>query len=206
MSTADTHDQNHLGGRLPLLSNHELSEDQLSLQRQIFASRVATAVQSEYLAALPDGRLIGPFNAMMHAPGIAEAMLSWAHAISVSLDSAAIEPVVRETVILTVAACRHSRYALYAHTRAARHAGLSEEAVNSLTDNRPPNDLPPSATVAHRLARALTESAAVDDVTYAEAVNTFGVKQVVALVSLLGQYLATCAILACFDVPAPTAP
>lgn len=206
MSSADTCEQNHLGGRLPLLSNHELSEDQLSLHRQVLDSCVAAATRSRYLAALPDGRLIGPFNAMLRAPGIGEAMLSWTRAISVSLDSAAIDPVVRETVILTVAASRQSSYALYAHTRAARHAGLSEEAVNALTDGRPPSDLPPAATVAHRLARALTGSAAVDDATYTEAVSTFGVTQVVALVSLVGQYLTTCAILSCFDVPAPTVP
>lgn len=203
MSTTDSRRKRSLGGRLPLLTAEEMSEEQRSLHDQIVTLRGGAAAQSGYVAALPDGRLIGPFNAMMRAPEIARGMLSWAGAISATLESAAIAPLVRETVILTVAAHRHSTYALYAHSRSARRAGLSEDAVDALVERRPPDDLPPAAGVAHRLARVLTEGTGPDDETYAEAVTTFGIPQVVALVSLIGQYLTTCAVLACFDVGAP---
>ncbi|HET9127647.1 MAG TPA: hypothetical protein VFN73_06165 [Propionibacteriaceae bacterium] len=206
MSTADAATQGLPGGRLPLLADEDLDEEQRRLRRRIADSRGAAAERSGYVAALPDGRLIGPFNAMLHSPAVATGMLSWAQTIDGALDAGGMAPVVRETVILTVAAHRSGAYAVYAHSSAARRAGLGAEAVTALAARRAPADLPPAAAVAHRLARVLAEGGAVDDATYAEAVATFGIPLLVTLVSLVGQYLTTCAVLACFDVPAPEDP
>ncbi len=206
MGTAEAGTQDRLGGRLPLLTDGDLDDEQRRLRRRISDSRGVASGRSGYLAALSDGRLIGPFNALMHSPAVATGMLSWAQALGGALDAGGVEGVVRETVILTVAASRRATYAVYAHSRAARGAGLSTEAVSALIARRTPADLPPAAAVAHRLARALAEGVAVDEATYAEAVATFGVPQLVNLVSLVGQYLTTCAVLACFDVPAPEHP
>ncbi|HET9128798.1 MAG TPA: carboxymuconolactone decarboxylase family protein [Propionibacteriaceae bacterium] len=206
MSTEDTNRQEQLGGRLALLSSGEMSEDQRRLHDRVLAGRGAAAARSGYVAALPDGRLIGPFNALLHAPDIAEHMLAWAASIAGALESAGTDPVLRETVILTVAARRQAAYALYAHTQAARRAGLSDRAVTAIVEGRTPDDLPPEALTAHRLARALADGTPVDDATYTEGTSRFGVAQLVGLVSLVGQYLTTCAVLACFDVPAPQQP
>src|SRR3954471_21441167 len=71
-----------LGGRLALLAPDELSTEQRRLHDRLTSTRVSRATSTGYRAALPDGRLIGPFNAFLRAPAIAEQQLAWAQAIS----------------------------------------------------------------------------------------------------------------------------
>jgi 4-carboxymuconolactone decarboxylase len=59
------------------------------------------------------------------------------------------------------------------------------------------------ASLAHRLA--LGRDHAVSDDLYAEAHETFGTEPLIALVNLIGRYMNTAAMLACFGVPAPPA-
>ncbi len=111
---------------------------------------------------------------------------------------------VREVVILTVAAHWRAEYALYAHTAAAERAGVSEDVVAALRQGEAPRGLRAEADVAHRLAVVLVRDHDVPDDLYDEAVTAFGIETLVALVNLIGQYLNTSALLACFQVPAPS--
>lgn len=95
-------------------------------------------------------------------------------------------------------------YALYAHTAAAGKAGLPDLAIASLLHGEAPRGLRPDADLAHRLATALVREHRVRDELYDEAVAAFGTNTLIALVSLVGQYLSTSALLACFQVPAPS--
>jgi 4-carboxymuconolactone decarboxylase len=188
-----------LGGRLPLLPPDALDEAQRAVHTRLRTTRLRGAQEAGYLAVLPDGRLIGPFNAMLRNPGIAEAVLEWAQAITRS----DIPADVREVVILTVAAQWRAEYALYAHTAGARQAGVPETAIAALRHGDTPCGLRAEADVAHRLATALVRDHQVSEDLYADAVAAFGTNGLVALVNLIGQYLNTSALLACFQVPAP---
>jgi 4-carboxymuconolactone decarboxylase len=189
-----------LGGRLPLLPPDALDEAQRALHDRLRATRVRNAEESGYLAALPDGRLIGPFNALLRTPLIARPVLEWAQA----LTRAGIPADVREVVVLTVAAHWRAEYALYAHTAAAEKAGLPGPAIASLLHGEAPRGLRPDADLAHRLAIALVRDHHVADDLYAEAATAFGTDTLVALVGLVGQYLSTSALLTCFQVPVPS--
>jgi 4-carboxymuconolactone decarboxylase len=186
-----------LGGRLPLLPPDALDEAQRVLRDRLQATRARNA---GYTAALPDGRFIGPFNALLRTPQIARPLLEWAQA----LTQAGIPADVREVVILTVAAHWRAEYALYAHTAAAEKAGLPGPAIASLLHGEAPRGLRPEADLAHRLAAALVRDHHVPDDLYDEAVAAFGTNTLIALVNLIGQYLNTSALLACFQVPAPS--
>ena len=188
-----------LGGRLALLAPDELSTEQRRLHDRLTSTRVSRATSTGYRAALPDGRLIGPFNAFLRAPAIAEQQLAWAQAIS----AADLPGGVREVVVLTVAAEWNAEYATYAHRIAARGAGVPEASITALTDRRPPPGLEPDELLAHRLALALVRDHDVPDPLYAEVVETFGEHRTVVLLALIGQYLATSALLTCFRVSAP---
>jgi 4-carboxymuconolactone decarboxylase len=189
----------HLGGRLPLLGRSELTPEQARLHARFVETRGPIAEAAGIRIADDQGRLIGPFNAYLRVPPIADAISQWGAAI----NARGLPDEVREVTILTTVAAFHSEFATYAHAAEARHAGVSDADVEALVAGEAPRSLSPAAAVAHRLARALAVEHAVDDATYAEAVQTFGVEDVIALASLVGRYMATAALLATFKVPAP---
>lgn len=189
-----------LGGRLPLLPPDALDQAQKALRDGLQATRLRNAASAGYTALLPDGRLIGPFNVMLRAPQIAGPLLEWAQAISRS----GIAEDVREVVILTVAAHWRAEYVLYAHTAAAERTGMSETVIAALRQGEPPRGLRAEADVARRLTLALVRDRNVPADLYDETVSVFGIEMLVALVNLIGQYLNTSALLACFQVPAPS--
>lgn len=190
-----------LGGRLPLLSPGTLDESQRVLYDLLHATRLRTAEGAGYTAVLPDGKLIGPFNAMLRTPHLARPLLEWAEAIS----RAGIPADVREIAILTVAGDWHADYVLYAHTAAAARAGVPEAAITALRQGKAPGGLRPEADLAHRITASLVREHHLPDDLYQQAVVTFGESGLITLVNLIGQYLNTCTLLACFQVPAPTA-
>jgi 4-carboxymuconolactone decarboxylase len=148
---------------------------------------------------LPGGELIGPFNAYLHVPGIFQALRDWMSAI----QQYGLPGDVQQVAILTVGAAWRSDYEVYAHAAEARHAGVPDSAVEAILAGAAPIDLSPAADVAHRLALALAVDHAVDDDLYAEAQATFSTEQLIALVTLIGRYMNTAALLAAFRVPAP---
>lgn len=198
---APTGDEHSAGGRLRLLDRAELDAEQANLSDRLTTTRVARGRRAGYRAALDDGRLVGPFNALLRAPGIAQRQLDWAEAIS----GADLNPAAREVAILTVAAQWRAEYVLYAHSAAARGAGLSDDAIADLVAARTPAGLDRTARLAHDVALALVRDHDVPDDLYSDFLSEYGETRAVVLVALIGQYLATCAVTTCFRVPMPGA-
>ena len=192
-------DADQLGGRLALLPVDRLTDEQRRVHDRMIQTRIRRGTQAGYRASLADGRLIGPFNALLRVPGIATAQLDWVQAISVAGPPADV----REVAILTVAAHWPPGYVSYAHTIAARAAGVDHLAVQTLAAGETPDSLTRPQSLAHRLAHRLVERQDVPDELYQPLVECFGEAGTVALVLLIGQYLVTSALLTCFRVPAP---
>lgn len=189
------------GGRLRLLHRAELDADQTKLSDRLTVTRVARGRRAGYRAVLEDGRLVGPFNALLRTPALAERQLDWAEAIS----AAGLNPAAREVAILTVAAQWRAEYVLYAHSAAARSAGLSDDVIEDLVAARTPGGLDRTARLAHDVALALLRDHDVPDDLYSDLLSNYGETRAVVLIALIGQYLATCAMTTCFRVPAPAA-
>jgi len=199
----DPHDPDQgLGGRLPLLKPGDLDAVQTQARDGLVASRGADAQAAGFTMELPGGELIGPFNAYLHVPPIFRALRDWMAAI----QEYGLPEDVQQVAILTVGAAWRSDYEVYAHAAEARHAGVPDSAIEAILDGVPPIDLSPAADVAHRLALALAVDHAVDDGLYADAQAAFSTEQLIALVTLVGRYMNTAAILAAFRVPAPPEP
>lgn len=177
-----------------------LDQGQRDLHDRLVATRSARGAQNSYTTALPDGRLIGPFNALLRLPGVGGAQLDWAESISATPT----DPQVREVTILSVAGIWQTPYVLYAHSRAALGVGVAETAIAALTRGAEPTGLTEDALLANRLAVAVLTDHHVPDQLYAAALAAFGETDLVAVLALIGQYLATCTILTAFAVPAPT--
>jgi 4-carboxymuconolactone decarboxylase len=192
-------DLDRLGGRLELLPVDQLDEDQARYRDQLAASRGAEAAAAGFDMVLPDGRLIGPFNAYLRVPGIAQVMRNWAAEIArYDLPADA-----QQVAILTVGATWNSDYEVYAHAAEARHVGVPQAAIDAIRAGEAPAEVSEPALAAYRLARALAVDHAVSDELYAEAQASFGTEKLIALVSLIGRYMSTAAVLACFRVPVP---
>jgi 4-carboxymuconolactone decarboxylase len=192
-------DGERLGGRLRLLATAELDPEQARLREELVRARGADAAAAGFDLQLPDGRLIGPFNAYLHAPAIGIALRQWA----VAIDSHALPADAQQAAILTVGVAWQSDFEIYAHAAEARHAGIPDSEIEAITEGREPRGLSGPAEVAHRLALALAVDHAVSAELYARALEAFGTDGLIALVNLIGRYMNTAAILACFAVPAP---
>jgi 4-carboxymuconolactone decarboxylase len=190
-----------LGGRLPLADPATLTGEQREFFDQMTSTVVPLSRQAGFESATADGRLIGPFNPSLLNPAISEQFLQLqlTEAQHTSLSGRA-----RQVVILTVGAVWRADYELYAHSAAARHAGLPAAAVATLVGGGLPDDLTEPEKTAHRLARALSTSHHVDDRLYRDAEKAFGAKGVLEITALTGIYHTVCGILNAFDVPAPT--
>jgi 4-carboxymuconolactone decarboxylase len=195
--TADTE---KLGGRLPLLDPRALVPAQRAVYDRISATFGSWADRIHFQSKTDDGRLIGPFNPILYSPEISTGFLEL-HDDEEKYTS--LDERVRQVVILAVGAVWRCDYELYAHSAAARKAGISESAIRTLAAGGLPDDLSEQEKVAQRYARLFSAEHRVDADLYGAAVHAFGEKGVVDLTYLIGIYHITCGLLNSFDIPAP---
>lgn len=188
-----------LGGRLGLLSESDLDDEQRAVWERLIATQVPEAREAGFTARTGDGRFIGPFNPFLHWPGPSGALLDWARA---QAQEGVLSPGTRQVVTLAVGAVWQAPFEVEAHIAGARAAGITEEAIGAVLAGRDSADLPEEARVARRLADALLVAHRVDPGLYAESVGIFGETGVAAVAHLVGQYVTVSALLIAFDVPA----
>lgn len=189
-----------LGGRLPLLDPLALSAQQQDLYDRINATFGKWSHNIHFQSKTDDGRLIGPFNPILYSPGISASFLDLHDAEE---KHTSLGGRVRQVVILSVGAVWKSDYELYAHSAAARKAGISKNAIRTLAAGGLPDDLSEPEKVAQRYARQFSAERRVDADLYTAAVHAFGEHGVVDLTYLIGIYHITCGLLNSFDIPAP---
>ncbi|MGW6007456.1 carboxymuconolactone decarboxylase family protein [Streptomyces sp. NPDC055210] len=186
--------------RLPLLHPDGLSPAQRLLYEEITGGPRSDGPQ---LFALTDaeGRLNGPFNAMLLSPRLGRDLQGLGAAIRYRTD---LSPRVRETAILVVAAVWDSDFERYAHEPLARAAGLTEAEVRALREGADPGFSDPLERAAWSAVRALaTPSDPLDDDWYAAARAALGEAALFELSTLVGYYATLALQLRLFRVPGP---
>lgn len=195
-----SNDTAKLGGRLPLAEYSALSPAQRQLFNHINDSWIPWAESAGFQARSDDGRFIGPFNPALLHPEITGSFLQLQSAEHLY---SSLSERVRQVVILTVGAVWRADYELYAHSAAARKAGLADDSVRSLAGGNLPDGLSDQERIAHDVARQLSVQHQLDEELYRKAEQMFGTSGVLDLVLLTGIYHTVCAILNAFDIPAP---
>ena len=176
-----------------LLRPGDLDDDQRALYDEIRtgpradARRPAGPVDAE-------GRLTGPFNAMLHAPAVGRPLQRLGAALR---NEASLSDDVRESVICLVGGAHRSSYELFAHSGLARRAGVPDEALEALVRG----DLPSGAGPAVRLAHALLTGAQPTG----SPIDDLGASQVFEVSTLVGYYTTLAWQLRLFGVEAPEA-
>lgn len=186
--------------RLPLLTPGVLNPEQKKVYDRMMTDQIPWASKAGFEAATPDGRLRGPFNALLYAPEVGQTYLDY---FAAEKKNTSLPERVHEVVILAVGAAWNSTYELYAHIAVAKSVGLPEDAVKSLAAGQVPGGLSEQEESAYAFARQLAAERRVDPETYARAKAAFGDKRLVDIVMLIGLYLTTCAVLNAFEVPVP---
>jgi 4-carboxymuconolactone decarboxylase len=192
--------ENELGGRLPLADRSALSEPQQQLFDRMTKSVVPWAESAGFQARTEDGRFIGPFNPALQSPVIGGSFLAFQAAEE---ENTSLTPRVRQVVILAVGAVWRSAYELYAHSAAARTAGLPAAVVQALAAGQMPAQLSAAEQAAWRFTHQLTTQRQVEQPVYDQAHAAFGTQGVADMLSLIGAYQTVCGILNAFEIPAP---
>ena len=185
--------------RLSPIAPNELSAQQISLYEDMKAG--ATAKYSVFQTMRRDGAMLGPWNAWLHDPEIGSSM--WA--LSKTMTKASRLPDnVRQIAILVVGIRFRAGYEIYAHeaVAVARH-GMSAERLSALKSAVRPTDFSPEEAVGYDVAHALACGGVLPEVTYRNALATFGQAALNELIYLVGYYCMLSVTLNGFDVPVP---
>ncbi|WP_234543852.1 carboxymuconolactone decarboxylase family protein [Streptomyces shenzhenensis] len=170
--------------RLTGLLPGELDEEQTKVYRSITGGPRAAGPQAFALSD-SEGRLRGPFNAMLLSPPVGHAVQALGAAVrygSILSDRA------RELAILAVAAHWNSRFEREAHEAAGRTAGLTEPELAALRAGTAPDLGDPAERAALRVTTALLLHGALSDEEYAETVSWIGERGLFELTTLVGYY------------------
>ncbi len=167
---------------------HRPAPDELDpAQRELYATITGgprAAGPSLFALTDEEGRLNGPFNAMLLAPELGQALQALGAAIRYR---ASLTPRVREMAILAVAARWDCAFELRAHEAVGRAAGLTEDELSALLGGSAPTLADPAEEAAMDLVTALLDGDA-DEVTYGRVVSLAGERTVFELTTLVGYY------------------
>lgn len=169
-------------GRLPWPRPDELDPARRSVYDSIAGGPRASG---PFRLVDEDGRLEGPFNAMLVAPAVGHPLQELGAAIRyrTSLSDRA-----REIAILALAFIRRSEFEWYAHERVGRRAGLTEEEMQTLLQGDTPATLSEQEDAVLATTKALASQGDLDDEAYAAAEKVLGHEPLVELVVLVGYY------------------
>jgi 4-carboxymuconolactone decarboxylase len=183
--------------RLPALHPDELDHEQRDVYEAIVGGpRMASA----FSFADEEGRLLGPFNAMLHSPAVGGPMQELGAALRFRTSFTKRE---REIAILVVAANLRSDYEWYAHERVGRRAGLTDAELTALRTGAVPILADARERIIYEAARALAADGDLTAPMFAEATASLGRGAVVELVTLVGYYTALALQLRVFRVGVP---
>jgi 4-carboxymuconolactone decarboxylase len=183
--------------RLPALHPDELDPE----QRDVYDAIVGGPRPGDVFSFVDEeGRLLGPFNAMLYRPAVGGPLQELGAALRFRTSFTERE---REIATLVVAARFRSDYEWYAHERIARRAGLSEDELTALRTGADPVLADARERIVHAAARALAAEGDLNAEMFAEATASLGRGAVVELVSLVGYYSALALQLRVFRVGLP---
>jgi 4-carboxymuconolactone decarboxylase len=147
-----------------------------------------------------EGRLYGPFNAMMIDPAVGEVMQAVGAALRYATD---IPGRTREIAILEIAAHHESEFEWYAHSQIARSLGMTEEELEGIRSRGAVPSLSADEAAVRTVATALLARRDLSDAEFAQATGQLGLRLVTDLVYLVGYYESVALSLRVFRVPLP---
>jgi 4-carboxymuconolactone decarboxylase len=177
------------GFRLPLLKREALDDQGKKLYDQ---------------ASSQDGRNIvglrGPTGIRLYSPKVGELQVELNQYLRFE---AGIPGPMRELAILVTARETNSQFEWAAHQPVALREGLGQAAIDVVKYRKSTAGLPEAEAVVIQLGRQIFGDKKVSPDIFARALKVFGDRGLVNLVSLMGGYSSTAALLTTFDMQLP---
>jgi 4-carboxymuconolactone decarboxylase len=162
-----------------------------------------SAAQREAAQELSSGRrgeLSGPFVAALRSPEFMRRLQRLGEYLR--YDSA-LEPRLREMVILLTAREWTQEYEWYVHYPIALRAGLKREIIEAIADGRRPSRMTDEEELIFDFVLELQTHRSVSDATYRHAVESLGEQAVIDLVGTTGYYATLAMIMNVARTPLP---
>jgi len=169
--------------RIRLSTPPQLDEEQTRLYRSITGGSRAQGVQ-HFALTNPDGSLAGPFNALLLAPALGDALQQLGAAIRYRT---ALSDRSREIAILIVAAHWDSAFERMAHESVGRAVGLTEAEIAVLRSGSLP-ELPDGHEAACAQASHALVKGDIDDALWRDLRATLDESTLFELSTLVGYY------------------
>jgi 4-carboxymuconolactone decarboxylase len=179
--------------RLPDLRRDQLSPAGQEVWDLVVGTRAGQLVS-------PDGALVGPFNAFVHAPDVGGHLAALGARLRFGTS---IERRLSEVAIITVGSRWKAEFEWWAHARMAREHGVPDAVVDAIGRGEDPPFAAADERVVYALARQLALTGQVSEENYAAAGSLLGDTGLVELVSLCGYYTLISYLLNAFAVPLP---
>ena len=137
------------------------------------------------IASGPRGSVRGPFAALLHNPGVADAVQRMG--ASLRFDGT-LPDNLREIAILATGRFWTAQYEWFAHARIALEVGVDEAIVNAMAQRRRPSFTKTDEASVYEFCTELHEKHSVSDENYAWVVEQLGEAGAVELIALCGYY------------------
>lgn len=177
----------------------ELSAEQRAVYDRIAGGPRAAGRQ---LFALTDGegRLNGPFNAMLLSPALGDALQGLGSAVRYDTS---LTDRVREMAILAVATSWGSDFERYAHEAVGKAAGLSDDEVQALRDLDALQPADPAEAASLDVVRALLRRSDLSDDEWSQAREWLSETELFELTMVVGYYTTLALLLRTQRIGAP---
>ncbi len=186
-------------GRLPWYGPAGLDAEQRALYDRIAGGPRAQGPQAFPLTD-DEGRLNGPFNAMLVSPDIGTAVQEVGAAIRYRSSLSARE---REIAILEVSVVRRCEFEWYAHERIGRAAGLAGEELRALLHALPVVTFDAREAMVRIVVRDCIVERSLSDRVMADAERLLGTRALVDCITLAGYYDLLSLSLTVWQTPLP---
>lgn len=183
--------------RIPRPTPAELDEDQRRLHASITGGS-RSAGRRLFRLADDDGRLTGPFNAMLLNPAVGDPLQQLGAAIRYH---GRLSDRSREIAILAVAAHWRSGFEQRAHEAVGAAAGLTDAELDALRTGAPLDFDDPEEAAVLATTRHLLVHRDLDDDAYRSACDTLGAEKLFELTTLVGYYSTLALQMRVFAVP-----
>ena len=158
------------------------------------------AVYDAFSASRGSEPKIGPYSIIAHMPEIAQRL----EALRTYLrKEASVSQKLQQLVMLTVAREMNCGFIWYAHAAPARQAGVRDEMVDNLRENRTLTGLAPDEDIAVKFTGELLRNRKVDKATFAAATGQFGQRGVMTLINLIACYAVLAYNMNAYELQAP---
>jgi 4-carboxymuconolactone decarboxylase len=148
----------------------------------------------------PRKTLVGPLRAALHRPELAD---KWQQLGELLRYRTSLPPRISELAILVTAKHCHSQLEWLIHEEMARKAGLEDDIINSVKQNKRPATSDADTLAIYDYARELNDRNTVSDAVYRKVLDRFEVAGVVELTALIGYYTMVAMTLNAHEIPLP---